>query len=381
MENHLFPCCALAAFGLEGIVAEELRSIGMNRVKAENGLVRFETDSAGIFRSNIFLHFCDRVMIIMAEEKCFSFEDLFRLVFSVPWERYVSGREALNISAHCARSKIMSPRDCQAIAKKAMIERLKARTPHRVFPEDGYPFPVSVSVHSDLVRIMLNTSGDSLSRRGYRTWNGEAPLRETLAAALVKLSPWKPGMPLYDPCCGTGTILSEAALMSANCPPGLKRSFAMEHFSFCSDIDFGSYRLNSGSQVDLNHITDIGGSDIDPSAVGLAKRHMKQAGLGNHVSLSVLPLQEVLLDRPGGVFICNPPYGERMDSRENVRRLYRDLSFLRNRHPGWSLCAISSDPGFEKSFGKKADRKRRLYNGRLECTYYTYFGTSRPESF
>ena len=155
----------------------------------------------------------------------------------------------------------------------------------------------------------------------------------------------------------------------------------MEHFSFCSDIDFGSYRLNSGSQVDLNHITDIGGSDIDPSAVGLAKRHMKQAGLGNHVSLSVLPLQEVLLDRPGGVFICNPPYGERMDSRENVRRLYRDLSFLRNRHPGWSLCAISSDPGFEKSFGKKADRKRRLYNGRLECTYYTYFGTSRPESF
>ena len=381
MKEYIFPCCALSAFGLEGLVAEELRSIRMQNVSAENGMVRFDANPADIFRCNMSLHFCDRVMIIMAEGRCLTFEDLFQLVKSVPWERYIHGNEALIISAHCARSQIMSPRHCQSISKKAVIERLKAYGNLRVFPESGPSFPITVSVHSDLVRILLNTSGDALSRRGYRTWNGEAPLRETLAAALVQLSPWKSGIPLYDPCCGTGTILAEAANMAANRLPGLKRSFAMENFSFCRDTDFNGLRLEAEKNVDKESILYVGGSDIDPSAIDLARRHMRQAGLENRVSLSVKPLQQVILNHRNGVFICNPPYGERLGgSRENVRLLYRDLRTLSTRHPGWSLCALSADPGFEKAYGMKAQKKRRLYNGRLECTYYIYYGNSTPES-
>ena len=380
MNRMKFACCASAAFGLEGLVAGELRELGMQDVTAENGMVRFQASLKDIFRCNLSLHFCDRVLIIMAEGKCQSFEDIYQLVFSVPWERYLSGREALNISARCARSRIMSPRDCQSVSKKAMIERLKSHTALRVFPEDGPPFPVMITVHTDHVRVLLNTSGEALSRRGYRTWNGEAPLRETLAAALVYLSPWKSGMPLYDPCCGTGTIVAEAAWMAAGRLPGLTRKFAMEDFDFCREFDFETVRMSAKERADYSLVRNIGGSDIDPSAVNLAKRHMRQAGVGEWVALSVLPMQEVILNLEDGVFICNPPYGERLSDRVSSRLLYRELYALWKRHPGWSLCAISSDPGFEKAFGKKADKKRRLYNGRLECTYYIYFGTRMLES-
>ncbi len=376
----VFSCLATAAFGLEGLVADELRGLGMRDVAAENGAVRFSADLPALFRCNLSLRCCDRVFIVMAEGKCLSFEDLFQLVLSVPWEDYASGREAFNVSAHCARSRLMSPRDCQSITKKAILERLKKSAGLRVFPEDGCPFPVQVSVHSDVVRVLLNTSGDALSRRGYRTWNGEAPLRETLAAALIRLSPWKPGMPLCDPCCGTGTIPAEAALMAAGRLPGLNRSFAMERFSFCRGVDFSVLRRSASEQADFSRIQNIFGSDIDPAAVDLASRHLRQAGLEGTVSLSVKPLQELTLELPGGVFICNPPYGERLSDQASARSLYRDLCALRGRHPSWSLCAISSDPAFEKAYGMRADKKRRLYNGRLECVYYIYYGARSPES-
>lgn len=379
MLDSVFSCCAAAAFGLEGLVADELRRMGMGQVSAENGFVRFQADIQDIFRCNLSLHFCDRILIIMAEGRCLSFDDLFRLVSSVPWEKYISGREALNLSAHCARSKLMSPRDCQSISKKAMIERLKSKTGRTVFPEDGASFPVVISIHSDNVRVMLNTSGEALNRRGYRTWNGEAPLRETLAAALVKLSPWKPELPLYDPCCGTGTILTEAALMASGRLPGLTRSFAMEDFSFCRNAGLAAIRSSAG-QVRPADIGLIGGSDIDPSAVDLARRHIRQARVESLVSLSVLPMQELRLNVPHGVFICNPPYGVRLSDQTASRQLYREMRQLWNRHAGWSMCVISSDPGFEKAFGMRAHKKRRLYNGRLECTYYIYFGILTPES-
>ena len=375
-----FTCQASAAFGLEGLVADELRLLKMADVHAENGDVRFDACPEDIFRCNLALRFCDRIFIVLADQKCLTFDDLFRLVSSVPWEEYVSGNEAFNISAKCARSQLMSPRDCQSISKKAILERLKSKTGRRVFPEDGPAFPVLISVHSDRVRVLLNTSGEALSRRGYRTWNGEAPLRETLAAALVRLSPWKPGMPLYDPCCGTGTILTEAALIAGCRCPGILRSFAMENFFFCRNLDFASIRRNAEKDYSPDRIVDIAGSDIDHEPLELAARHIRQAHLEGKISLSVLPLQEVVLSSENGVFICNPPYGERLNDQSAVRALYRELRALKDRHPSWSLCAITSDPGFEKSFGLRADKKRRLYNGRLECTYYIYYGRRKPVS-
>ena len=379
METY-FPCLATAAFGLEGIVADELRNLHMNHVSAENGAVRFSASIENIFLCNLSLRCCDRIFIILAEKKCFTFEELFQLVSSVPWERFVSGREAFNVSAHCARSRLMSPRDCQSITKKAILERLKTHAGKRFFPEDGSPFPVQISVHSDIIRVLLNTSGEALSRRGYRTWNGEAPLRETLAAALVRLSPWKPGMPFCDPCCGTGTIPAEAALIAAGRLPGLNRRFAMEQFSFCSHLDCFSLRQKASSRDCTCDVSNIYASDIDQNAVTLAARHFHQADLDRIVSLSVRPLQALSLDLPSGVFICNPPYGERLSDTASARALYHDLRCLQDRHPSWSLCAISSDPAFEKAYGKRANKKRRLYNGRLECVYYIFYGR-KPESF
>lgn len=379
MNTH-FRCCASAAFGMEGLVAEELRSMAVENVSAENGSVLFSATPSEIFRANLSLRFCDRVFILLAESECRSFDDLFRLVSSVPWEEYSSGNEAFNVSAKCARSQLMSPRDCQSITKKAILERLKSRSSRRIFPEDGPAFPILVSVHSNRVRILLNTSGDALSRRGYRTWNGAAPLRETLAAALVRLSPWKPGVPLFDPCCGTGTILIEAAWIASGRLPGLTRSFAMENFSFCASVPMKSIRNEATSRVSPLASGYFFGSDIDPDAIDLAVRHIRQAGVSDSVNLVVSPLQDMDTDHlasglssvQSGVVICNPPYGERLEDQKTCRALYRDLRSLKDRLPSWRFCVLTSDPGFEKSFGLRAARKRRLYNGRLECVYYVY---------
>ena len=372
MSGQVFQAYASAAFGMEGLVAAELRRLGMKDVKAGSGGVRFSADLRGLFLCNLRLRFCDRVFILMAEGRCLSFDELFRLVNGQPWEKFMSGTEAVNVSCRCARSRLMSQRDCQSISKKAVLERLKSSTGRTVFPENGPPFPIHISVHADTVMVLLNVSGPSLSRRGYRTWNGEAPLRETLASALVELSPWRPGMPLYDPCCGTGTILIEAAFREAHRAPGLSRPFALEEFSFADRKLFDAVRGEESSQADVSKIYSIGGSDSDPSAIELASRHVRQAGLDGHVSLSVLPLQELNLTEEKGVFICNPPYGERLGTLEQSRALCRDLRALSGRHPSWSFCAVSSDPAFERYFGRRADRKRRLYNGTIECVFYVF---------
>ena len=363
---------AASAFGLEGAIAGELKRLGMKNVQAENGLVRFRGDVLDAYRCNLSLRFSDRVYLLLAEAPCVSFEDLFRLVSSVPWENYASGEEFFHISAQCARSMLMSPRDCQSITKKALLKRLTERTGLRIFPEKGTEFPVHVSIHSDTVRLLLDTSGSSLSRRGYRTWNGEAPLRETLAASLVEFSPWRPGMPLYDPCCGTGTLLIEAAMRQGHCAPGLHRTFAMESFCFFPSEKALLVKREAEAACRPDFIRRIAGSDIDPAAVELAERHLKQAGLSGRVSFFAKPLQEVDLNEEGGVFLCNPPYGERLGDQQYCRGLYHDLGLLQRRHPTWSLCAISSDPGFERAYGRRADKKRRLYNGRIECQLFTF---------
>ena len=370
----VYSWIAASAFGLEGAIAGELRRLGLSDVQAENGSVRFQGSLLDGYRCNLSLRFSDRVYLLLAEGPCLSFEDLFQLVSSIPWERYASGLEFFHLSAQCARSRLMSPRDCQSISKKAILERLRTRTGRRLFPEDGPEFPVHVSVHSDRVRVLLDTSGSSLSRRGYRTWNGEAPLRETLAAALVEFSPWRPGQPLYDPCCGTGTLLIEAALRQAHIAPGLRRSFAMESFSFFPEPEAAVLKKDLESACLPDRISGIAGSDIDPEAIDLAGRHLRQAGLAHRIPLAVQPFQSLSLPQENGVFLCNPPYGERLGDQSSCRDLYRDLGLMHQRHPTWTLCAISSDPGFEHAFGRRAEKRRRLYNGRLECQFYTFMG-------
>ena len=374
MMSKLFTCYASAAFGLEGLVADELKNLKLPDVSAENGGVCFSAAGEDLFQCNLRLRFTDRLYIQLAYDQCTTFEELYQMVKACPWSLFFSGNEAINISAKCTRSQLMSPRDCQSVSKKAVIENIRRETGRKVFPETGAPLPILISIRNNRARILLNTSGEALSRRGYRTWNGEAPLRETLAAALSELSPWKPGMPLHDPCCGTGTILIESAFMAAGRVPGLNRHFAMEHFPCFHKISFDGIRMSAAGEFDAHADLHISGSDIDSQALDLAKRHIRQAGLDhNAISLTQIPLQELMMNGTNGVFLCNPPYGERLGDQVSCRELYRDLRMLKERHPGWNLCAISSDPAFERSYGKKADKKRRLYNGRLECVFYIFY--------
>ena len=377
-EARNWPCIATAPFGLEGLAAGELKRLGMAEVKAEPGGARFTAASPEeILLCNLRLRMADRVLIILAERPCRTFEELFQLVSEIPWETLVSPEGKYNVSGKCARSQLMSVRDCQAIAKKAIIERLRRRTGRTVFPERAEPYPIEVSLHGDVARIALDTSGDALNRRGYRTWNGEAPLRETLAAALVELSPWRPGMRLYDPCCGTGTLLIEAAWRAAHRAPGLTRAFACEAFPAFREVDAAGLRAALSAECDLSRIGEIAGSDIDPEAVALAEKHVRQAGLRGLIGLQTLPLQELRLEGEPGVFLCNPPYGERLGDRKSGQAVCRALAQLQKRHPGWALCAISSDPMFERIYGRRADKKRRLYNGRLECEFMVFGARER----
>lgn len=371
--DQKYHCFASAAFGMEGLVSSELKRLGASGVFTENGGVLFDASVSKLFEYNLRMHFSERLFILLSDSVCKSFEDLYQAVYRIDWASFFSGNEAINVTCKCSRSTLMSTRDCQSVTKKAVIEKLKKTTGRKIYPESGSSLPIHVSVRNDQTRILLNTSGDALSRRGYRTWNGEAPLRETLAAALVEISPWQPGLPLHDPCCGTGTLLIEAALRASHRAPGIKRCFSMEELCFSDKKELNDIRLMVQSEFRPESVGGISGSDNDPKALELARRHIRQAGLReSDITLSCIPLQQLYLETAGGVFLCNPPYGERLSDQSSCRHMYRDLHDMKDRHNSWSLCVISSDPAFERSYGKKANRKRRLYNGRLECVFYCF---------
>ena len=373
-NNKEYNLYATAAFGLEGIVGAELKRLKMQNVRAELGGARFTGTLTDAFLCNLRLRSADRVLIVLAEDECRTFEELFQLVKSIAWEDIMPADAKINVSGKCVRSQLMSVRDCQAITKKAIIERLKAATHRAVFTETGAVYPIDVAIHSDRVRITLDTSGEALNRRGYRTWNGEAPLRETLAASLVELSPWRPGMRLYDPCCGTGTLLIEAAFIALNRAPGLRRPFAMEKWPFADVSALERVRREAQSRSDEGQQREIriAGSDIDPEAIELARRHIRQAGLGGRIEVEVMDMRDVVLKGEPGAIVANPPYGERIGDRRVAHVVARQLGELSRRCPGWNVYAFSADMGFEREFGRRADRRRRFYNGRIECEYHMF---------
>lgn len=367
--NTQFEWIATAAFGLEGVVAQELKRLDIP-ARAENGGARFSATFEDAMRANLWLRCADRVLLVVGRFEARSFEELFEGVKALPWEDFIGRNTRFPVSGKCARSQLMSVRDCQAITKKAIVERLKSRYGTSWFEESEETVAIDVALHGDIAQLTLDASGVALNRRGYRTWNGEAPLRETLAAALVSLSPWRPGMRLHDPMCGTGTLMIEAAMRMANRAPGLTRGFAIE--SWRGMPDFTAIREEAKAMFDPDRIEGISGSDIDPEAVELANRHLKQAGLAGRVSFTVGDARACRIEAERGAFLCNPPYGERLSDRKECEELYREMGLLLRRHPGFTLSAITSHPGFERCFGRRADKKRRFYNGRLECEFMTF---------
>lgn len=359
---------ATAAFGLEGVVANELKRMGIP-AKAEQGGARFEGSWTDAYRANLTLRTADRVLYCLKEAEVTTFDQLFRLVESIPWENLLPRDAAIHVSGKCVRSRLMSVRDCQSIAKKAIVNRLQQKLHVNRLPENGAEYPIEVAIVKDMARITLDMSGEALNRRGYRTWNGEAPLRETLAAALVDLSPWRPGMRLYDPCCGTGTLLIEAAIKATQRPAGMNRTFACEQFAFMPKDAMADMKAEARLKAAQEAAFQIAGSDIDPEALILCNRHIKQAGFEGRIQVSQQDLRTLQLDGEPGLFLCNPPYGERLGDQQQARALYKEMGLLLKRHPGWKMAVITSDSAFERNFGRRADKKRRLYNGRLECEF------------
>ena len=367
---------ATAAFGLEGLVAGELKRMGLP-ASAVNGGAMFEGNFEDAMRANLYLRTADRVLLVVGTFEAHTFEELFEGVAALPWEQYLTRDCRFPVSGNCARSQLMSVSDCQAITKKAIVRRLQEKYHVSWFEESGVTIPISVTLHANQARLTIDTSGQALNRRGYRTWNGEAPLRETLAAALVDLSPWRGNLPLADPFCGTGTLLIEAAFKMSHRAPGLTRTFAMEQFPYLAP-GFPRLREAAQAEFDPSLIEGISGSDIDPEAIALAKRHIVQAGLGGRIQVRVADMRDFHPQDRYGVCLSNPPYGERLSDRKACETLYCELGRLMAANPGWSLSAISSHPQFERCLGRRADKKRRFYNGRLECEFMTFFAKERP---
>ena len=359
---------AAAAFGLEGLVKQELNNLGY-KARAEQGGARFEGSLQDAFKASLHLSCADRVLILLGEQEVTSFEALFDFVLSLPFEHHLPRDAAFPVSGNCVRSQLMSVRDCQSITKKAIVERLKRKHKVKWFPETGSLYPVNISLHRDRARVTLDTSGDALNKRGYRTWVGEAPLRESLAAAMVRLSGWRPEQPFYDPCCGTGTLLIEAAFLAQNRAPGLNRAFAMEQWQLTDRTACARQREEARTLYMPDVALQIAGSDIDPEALALCRKHLQQAGLRDRISVQQMDLRDLHLEGGNICFVTNPPYGERIGDRKKAAQVAASLGKLLDRHPGARLCAITPDPAFEQQARQRATKRRRLYNGRLECEF------------
>lgn len=373
-----FDLIATAAFGLEGVVARELEWLGVENAVTENGRVRFKGDFETIARANLWLRTADRVLILLAEGRTCTFEDLFQLVLGIPFEELMSPDACFPVTGKSVKSTLFSVPDCQAITKKAAVERMKKHYGLEWFPENGPKYKLEVSILNDVAMITLDTSGAGLHKRGYRKEAGKAPIKETLAAGMILVSRWKKDRALIDPFCGTGTIPIEAAMIARNIAPGLKREFDFEKWP-CFDKEIAvKARREAEAAIDRDIKLHISGSDIDYFAVKQAKDNAAFMGLENDITFQKLDFRAVSSSKQYGFIITNPPYGQRLEEEAEVRELYKAMGAHFKSFPTWSFYVITSFEDFEKCFGRRADKKRKLYNGMLKCNLYQMFGP-KPE--
>lgn len=370
---------ATATFGLEKVVAREVEALGYGPVRVENSRVSFRADASAVARCNIWLRSADRVLIRMGEFKTLSFEELFEQTKALPWEEWLEADACFSVEGKSVKSKLFSVSDCQAIVKKAIVERLKQFYKKQWFEETGPKYTIEVALLKDVATLTLDTSGAGLHKRGYRKLSSQAPLKETLAAAMVQLSYWNPDRVLIDPFCGSGTIPIEAAMIGLNMAPGMNRGFAAESWPQIPLSVWEQAREEARDSVVKDRKLKIIGTDIDEKVLSMARYHRKLAGLEEQIHLQRLPLANVRSGYKYGCVICNPPYGERLGERAEVEALYRQMRKVFDALETWSFYILTSHPRFEQIYGKVADRRRKLYNGRIECQLYQYFGPPPPK--
>ena len=367
-----YTLIATATFGLESVVAMELRDLGYEDLHIENGRVIFQGDEMDIVTCNLWLRTADRVLIRMAEFKAESFEELFQGTTKVDWGFLMPEDAFMHVEGKSVKSKLHSVPDCQSIVKKAVVESMKNKYHVAKIEETGEDYIIEVGNLKDIVTLTVDTSGEGLHKRGYRKNSGKAPIKETLAAALVLLSKWDPSVILADPMCGSGTIAIEAALIGKNMAPGLNRSFVSEQWGIIpQDLwrDLRKYALNSINNKEFRILA----SDIDGRVVRTAMNNAEKAGVEDCIAFQKIPVQEFSSSKCGGFIISNPPYGERLGELEEAEKLYEDIGKVFSKLKDWNYFIITADDKFEKYFGKRSNKNRKLYNGRLKCYYYQYF--------
>lgn len=369
MTTYQFVCPCL--FGLESVLSGELRRMGADNVKAYNGKVTFTGDANMMARANIGLRTAERVLIEIGTFRAQTFSELFDHVRALPIEEYIGSRDAFPVKGWALESKLMSVPDCQAIIKKAMVERLRHHYKMDWFPETGALHQIQFSIYHDEVSVMLDTSGAGLHKRGYRVNANAAPIKETLAAGMLDLIRVYPDTVLCDPFCGSGTILIEAAMKALNVPPGLKRKFAAQNFGMFDESVWRQERQRGIDQVRRDITFFAYGSDIDPESVALAKENAKKAGVFSRMLIGQKDIRSLVLREDITLIAANPPYGERMLEQEEARELYRVMGKAFSSSDA-AKAIITPDEQFETLYGKKADKRRKLYNGMLKCQLYLY---------
>jgi putative N6-adenine-specific DNA methylase len=375
MENYIF--IASASMGLESIVRDECQELNFKNIATFNGRVEFEGTLSDIPKANINLRCADRLFIKMGEFKATTFEELFQNIKKIPWENIIDINGEFPISwVSSVKSKLFSLSDIQKITKKAIVERLKLKYRKDLFPENGAKYSIKMQANKDIFIVMIDTSGEPLHRRGYRKFINTAPLKETMAAAMVKISHWKGNnWPLLDPMCGTGTIAIEGAMIARNIAPGVNRSFESEKWNLIPEEYWVNARDEAYSKEDPDKEIKIYASDIDPEVIKIAKENARKAGVADDIEFQCIDVTDLDIKESYGTLITNPPYGDRQLNSDEVEVLYEAFGkTCSTAIPNWSYFIITSYEDFEGIFGKKSTKNRKLYNGGIKCYYYQYYG-------
>lgn len=369
-----YTLIATAAMGLESLVADEVKELGYE-CKVENARISFKGDELAIARANLWLRTADRVKILVGEFSAKTFDQLFESTKALPWENFIEEDGEFPVSGKSIKSTLFSVPDCQAIVKKAIVERLKiAHNKEGMLPETGGLYKIEVALLKDIVSLTIDTSGAGLHKRGFRIEQGEAPLKETLAAALVKITKWSPSRPFVDPFCGSGTIAIEAAMIGQNIAPGFNRDFVSETWNWFSPDIWKQARDEADSLANYDQELDIMACDIDHRMIEIAKLNASEAGLEDVIQFKQMQAKDFTTRKENGVIVGNPPYGERLDDRETVVQLYTDLGKTYRNLDTWSIYMITSLEDFEEHYGRKATKKRKLFNGFIQTNFYQYWG-------
>lgn len=369
-----FNLIATCAAGVEGLVGDELRDLGYE-VQVENGRVRFQGDERDIAKTNLWLRVADRIKIVVGEFEAKTFDDLFEGTKALPWDNYIPMDGKFHISGKSVRSTLYSVPDVQRIVDKAIAEKIKEVYFRRgMLPETGALYPIEISIRKDHAMLTLDTTGDSLFKRGYRTEKGGAPLKENLAAALIALTTWRPDRPFVDPLCGSGTIPIEAALIGQNIAPGFNRSFLCEDWEWMEEEMWEEVRAEADAAADYDIELDIQGFDINERMIAIAEENAMAAGVHHNIQFKQLAVADFKTDKEYGIMVTNPPYGDRLGEEKEVEELYRQMGEAFRPLETWSKYIITSNLDFEKFYGERATRKRKLYNGAIRTDYFQFWG-------